>query len=498
MTVAVYIRKSRPDHPRDSEEETLLRQKEILLDYAREQKLTVGKVYEEVVSGESLAARPQVLQLLEDIKAGQFDAVLCKDIDRLSRGDFEDVGYVHSIFKRHHTIIITPRKTIDLNDETDEEISDFESIIAKYELRNIVHRLQDGVKKSLRDGNYLANAPYGYQKSMSGRHPTLSIQPQESEYIRMIFHLYVHEGLGCQAIADTISSLGAKPRRSEFFSRTSIRKILRNPVYTGKIAWNQTKILEKGTRQKPKGHVISTPRSTWNIVCGKHPALIDESTFERAQQILSSRSHPPCKKGSGENPLSGLVRCKICGKTLQRRPGRKGETVQLICPTRNCVRATALSLVEQALIKQMKADFAPITVNFLPSGSGSGLELWKRAVHSIDKTISMTNLQLNRLSDLLEQGVYPPEHYQERSLVLRARIESLRESRQEVNRKVASAGKAPAVLPEPTTLWDFYLRGSPAQRNRLLKALVDRIDYYKAKDWKPNQFELLIHWKGIL
>lgn len=498
MTVAIYVRKSRPDHPKDTEEETLQRQKEILLDYAAQKNWVVGGIYEEVVSGESLAARPQILKLLEDIKSGVYDAVLCKDIDRLSRGNFEDVGYVHSTLKRHHTLIVTMRKTIDLNDETDEEISDFESIIAKYELRNIVHRLQDGVMKSLHDGNYLANAPYGYRKKMDGRRPTLSIQQEEAEFVKMIFRLYVQEGMGCQSIADTVSTLGAKPRRSERFSRTSIRKILRNPVYTGKTAWNQTRITEKGSRQNPKGRVVSNPRSHWKVVNGKHPAIIDSDTFDRAQQILSGRGHPPYGAGSMENPLAGLVKCRICGKTMQRRPGREKESAQLICPTRNCVRSSALALVEAAVLSQLRALYSGFRLKAEPVPNQTGQSQLLRDRNSIEKRLAVTRRQLDRLSDLVEQGIYPPSKYRERVEILNRRLNELERAKLEICKKVNVSEQKKKDLKPPATIYELYRDLPPDGQNRLLKALIDRIEYYKAKDWKPNQFEILIHWKDIL
>ena len=70
-----------------------------LLECAQRHGLLVEDWYPEVVSGESLYARPQMLRLLEDVEAGRYDAVLCMDLDRLSRGRMKDQGIILDAFR---------------------------------------------------------------------------------------------------------------------------------------------------------------------------------------------------------------------------------------------------------------------------------------------------------------------------------------------------------------------------------------------------------------
>ncbi|MEG1152304.1 MAG: recombinase family protein, partial [Oscillospiraceae bacterium] len=92
MNIAVYLRKSRAEEASDTIDETLAKHKAVLLEYAKKNKLKIIKTYEEVVSGESLLARPQMLQMLTDVEDDKYDAVLCMDIDRLGRGGMKDQG----------------------------------------------------------------------------------------------------------------------------------------------------------------------------------------------------------------------------------------------------------------------------------------------------------------------------------------------------------------------------------------------------------------------
>ncbi|HEX3040251.1 MAG TPA: recombinase family protein, partial [Caproiciproducens sp.] len=124
MIAAIYLRKSRAEELSDSVDETLRRHKEILLDYAQKNGLTIAKIYEEVVSGESLYTRLRMLELLADVEHSKYDAILCMDIDRLGRGAMSDQGIILETLKNSGTKIITPRKVYDLNNEMDETYSE--------------------------------------------------------------------------------------------------------------------------------------------------------------------------------------------------------------------------------------------------------------------------------------------------------------------------------------------------------------------------------------
>lgn len=222
MDVAIYLRKSRAEELTDTVEETLRRHHEILTEYAVKNDLNVVRTYEEVVSGESLYARPKMMELLSDVEQGKYEAVLCMDIDRLGRGTMSDQGIILETFKAADTKIITPRKVYDLNNELDEEYTEFETFMARRELKLIKRRMQRGVRKSIEEGGYLANAPYGYRNVMVNKRPTLEINEEEAKFVRLMFDLYVNKGMGCQVIADTVNAMGAKPHRSDRFGRTSV------------------------------------------------------------------------------------------------------------------------------------------------------------------------------------------------------------------------------------------------------------------------------------
>src|SRR5690606_20554216 len=107
--VCMYLRKSRADLVGEARGEgaTLSRHKKILLDLAKQKGLNIIKIRQEIASGESLIHRPEMMELLKEVEAGLYDAVLCMDLDRLGRGNMREQGIIMETFQRSGTKIIT-------------------------------------------------------------------------------------------------------------------------------------------------------------------------------------------------------------------------------------------------------------------------------------------------------------------------------------------------------------------------------------------------------
>lgn len=95
------------------EGETLARHEHTLLSLARQKNLIIGNIYREVVSGETIAARPVMQRLLREVEQSLWDGVLVMEVERLARGDTIDQGTVQRAFQYSNTLIVTPSKTYD-------------------------------------------------------------------------------------------------------------------------------------------------------------------------------------------------------------------------------------------------------------------------------------------------------------------------------------------------------------------------------------------------
>ena len=164
---AMYLRKSRADVEAEArgEGETLSRHRIALTQLAERRGLNVVKIYQEIGSADTIAARPQMQQLLADVEAGKYTGVIVNDADRLARGDGIDQGIVKQAFYSTGTLIVTPIKTFDPADDSDEDYFDFSLFMARFEYRKIKQRMQTGRARSAAEGNYLGTrVTYGFNK----------------------------------------------------------------------------------------------------------------------------------------------------------------------------------------------------------------------------------------------------------------------------------------------------------------------------------------------
>ena len=98
----------------------------------------------------------------------------------LSRGRMKDQGIILDAFRDSDTLIITPEHTYNLSDDLDDEMAEFKTFMSRREYKIINKRLRRGLKQTIQDGCYVANAPYGYRKVTVDRKPWRSTSRRPS------------------------------------------------------------------------------------------------------------------------------------------------------------------------------------------------------------------------------------------------------------------------------------------------------------------------------
>ena len=286
-TYAIYLRKSREDIESEKygEGETLARHEKILTTLALTRNLTIGKIYREVVSGETISERKEMQKLLKDVENEKWTGVLVVEVERLARGDTADQGRVSKAFKYSHTKIITPVKTYDPDNEFDEEYFEFGLFMSRREYKTINRRLQRGREISVAEGKFVGNiAPFGYNriKLKDAKGYTLFINQDEAPIVKEIFRLYTFENNTINSVAKQLNNMNLKPRNSNEWTISSVKDILSNPTYIGKIVWNR----RKQKKKTKNGHlIISRPRNQeYLIYDGLHEPIIDTKTWDLVQE----------------------------------------------------------------------------------------------------------------------------------------------------------------------------------------------------------------------
>ena len=493
MDAAQYLRKSRMEEGMDTGE-VLTRHRQALADFAASHHIHIVETYCEVVSGESLYARPEMLRLLEDVEEGRYDAVLVMDLDRLSRGRMKDQGIILDAFRDSGTLIVTPEKTYDLSDDLDDEMAEFKTFMSRREYKIITKRLRRGLKQTIQDGCYVANAPYGYRKVTVDRKPTLEIYEPEAKFVRMMYDLYL-QGYGCVSIARYVNSLGAKPHRSPEFTRNSVVHILKNPTFAGKIVWDQRTHIRKGTKGNPRHITIYNPRDQWTIVDGIHPAIVSQETYDQVQAILTGRYTPSRRDGTVRSALAGLVKCANCGQNMQRMTIK--QEPYLLCTRPGCCASAKFELVEARVLTFLEEKLARLELEPQPgvSRNSAGPDI---ALEAVEKALDAARRQKDRLHELLETGVYDLPTFQARMAAVEEKCSGLERRRQEAMQALeCTAAASPSEAEKFRTLLDAYHAAGPAGRNAILKGMISTIWYHKEKKSRPAEFQLTFACKPL-
>ncbi len=505
MSYAIYLRKSRMDIEAEQhgEMETLARHEQTLLSLAKRKNLIIGAIYKEIVSGETIAARPVMKQLLREIEAGMWDGVLVMEVERLARGDTIDQGIVQRAFQYTDTLIITPLKTYNPTDEFDQEYFEFGLFMSRREYKTTKRRLQNGKYASVREGKWPFNqAPYGWRriKLQNEKGWTLELNENEAPIVKLIFSLFTGSNrIGITNIKHYLNNHGIKSRNGSFWTDCSVRGVLSNIVHDKQVGIGRRKTVYKVIDGLP---TKTRPHSDYEFtVEGLHPRLIEHTVFLEAQSYLGlGTSKSPCSYGL-KNPLSGLIICSECKKPMQRRPASDRVPYDvLMCKTEHCKTiGSSLYLVEQELIHALSEwvanyKISSVTVNTLLPEKENLLKI----AQSESETLKT---QSNRLYDLLEQGVYSTEIFLKRLNILQDKIKEcdnkIKKLRKETEYEIKMSHLINDFVPNYEHLLSCYWDLSMPERNNALKILLSKVEYTKAEKNKRGEamkatFELTI------
>lgn len=468
--VALYLRKSREEE-HESREETLARHERMLRDYCKANNLEIVKVYKEVVSGENLDARPQARLMLDDVADKLYDGIVVVELERLSRGNQIDQVEILETFKKTDTKIYTLNKTYDLasDNEFDEEFFEFGLFMSRREYKIIKRRLIRGKKQAQKEGYYIGSSlPFGFNK-IRGDRGYILVPNEEAETVQTMYHKFVYDDFSLADLRDYLNNNGIRPQRIDHWSSETVKRVLKNKCYLGYINYN------------------SRTTRTQECYKGKHEAIIDEETFEKAQAKLSLTSHKLKRSNDLQNPLASLVKCSHCGATMQKA-NEYFRCLTLHCPT----VLSYIDDVEKRVIEELKAELK--NFNYFIDNYGEEIEKQnearKKEIDLLRKGIDKKTKMLDKACEMLELGVYTKEKYLERVNILEGDIKALKEQIKALgasfNNEEAKIRKAIPILEK---CLDAYWDLNPQEKNDLLKSFIDHIEYSKSKRnnrWQKN------------
>lgn len=244
-------------------------------------------------SGGSLK-RPEMANLINDVKKGLFDTVLVYKLDRLSRNVRDTLYLIKDVFNINKIDFVSIQENIDTSSAMGTLFLTLLSAIAEFEREQIKERMQLGKLGRAKAGKSMmwARTSYGYdyQKETG----SLTINPAQSLVVKYIFERY----LAGRSITKLRDDLNEEYPKEISWNYRAVRGILSNPVYCG---YNQY-----------KGQLFP----------GEHEPIISEDVYKRTQEELKIRQRTAAEKTNprpfqAKYMLSGLAQCGYCGAPLK-------------------------------------------------------------------------------------------------------------------------------------------------------------------------------------
>lgn len=477
----IYLRKSRQDDPTQTVEEVLSKHEAMLQEYAEREfggRIPEENIYREVVSGESIDDRVEIKKVLARIEETEIEGVLVVEPSRLSRGDLGDCDRIVKAFRFSDTLVGTLMMTYNLKNKMERKFFQDELLRGNEHLEYTKEILFRGRVAAVKRGCYIGNVPpYGYDRAMKGDDHTLKPNPDEAPIVKLMFEWYADEGLTPWKIARRLDNMSVKAPKGDKWSGESIRDMLKNKHYIGKVVYRQQsdeQVLENGVVVKKR---VFMPEEEVIEAKGKHDAIIDMDLWERARARGSADRTR--NKFELTNPLATLFVCSNCGRTMRKRNIKHAQP-RFACPcTPQCYKSVRVQEVHDAIQHVLEYVELPKLQLKVANNDGDARKIQERRLTQLQKEMEEYLTQEDKQYDLLEKGTYTQEVFDRRNAKLREKINKCQDEINAVKRSlpkninyaehVVSLEKAIDAWKDPDM--------TPGEKNKILKAIISKIEY---------------------
>ena len=411
---AVYIRVSTDDQVEYSPDAQLKKIKE----YAQKNNILITKEFiyiENGVSGRSVAKREQFKKMIATAKSKPkpFDVVLVHAYDRFARNVKESRIYKELLRNDLGIELISVTEDFG-NDKNSFLMEGIKDILNEYYSLNLRDEVLKGMNEKVSRGEINGSARLGYDV-INGK---LQINQEEANIVKLIFNMYA-TNYNYMDIAKHINSLGIKTKRGNKFETRTIKYILRNPVYIGKLRWSGN---------GKTNYVKHDSNSKTNFIDGIHEPIIDIEVWNKVQEkadmnAIFAKPHQ-CSTVKTWHWLKGLIRCADCGHTYI-----KHNKKYMRCNGYNksiCINHFEIVIkdFEEIILNQIKEDFiGKVNVKFKVTKTQNHIEK-----DIIKKQLKQLELKKERIKESYIAGIDSLEEYKVNKNMIENEYKLIKES----------------------------------------------------------------------
>lgn len=321
-------------------------QRDILNGYAAMSQSEI-KIFEDAGFSGKNTQRPALQQLLAELPAGHVSAVVVWKLDRLSRSLRDTLTMIEDIFQPAGASLVSVTESIDTSTPSGRMMLNLLASFAQLEREQDSDRVVMSHKHLARDCQYLGgHIPLGYQVD---EHKHFQLHPVRAAIVRHVFDMYLARA-GYGAILGYLNSPEVFPLtgKTKIYTKPALNFMLRNEIYAG------VYLRRMGT---DKRHRITAPEII--RIPGGVPAILSPDEWQRVCHICQENAagYKVSYKAQSVYPLSGLVRCAVCGRIMSIRHGgkaRNGETERYYTCKNKCVRPARLENAQDAVFTALE------------------------------------------------------------------------------------------------------------------------------------------------
>ena len=333
---ALYSRLSHDDELQ-GESNSITNQKQMLENYASTNSFPNIRHYVDDGYTGTNFDRPDWIQMINDIEAGQIGTLIVKDMSRVGR-DYIEVGiYTDKTFKKHNVRFIAVNNNIDSDNIESTEFAPFLNIMSEWQARDTSRKVRAVNKAKADSGKSLTSIlPYGYMRDPEDKNHWIIDEPAAA-VVRRIFNMAI-DGMGTFKIAkilteekienpsyhyatyrlpeDKVSQYDLSNPHS--WNMGTVKSILARLEYTGAtVNFRSVKVSYKDKR------IRGLPQEDWMIIPNTHEPIIDQETYDTVQRLRKTVRRADTL---GEpNPLTGLLYCADCFKKMYNSRTKETE-----------------------------------------------------------------------------------------------------------------------------------------------------------------------------
>jgi excisionase family DNA binding protein len=520
----VYIRQSSPNQVLHHQESQ--RRQYGLVDRARDLGFQQVIVIDEDLgrTGSGFVERPGFQRLVAEVCSGEASAVFCIEASRLARNG-RDWHHLIELCGMADAVVVDFDGVYDPNLVNDRLLLGLKGTMSEFELNLLRQRSEEAIRQKALRGELQFLLPVGFCWTSNGK---IEKDPDErvQHALELVFRKMTELGSGNKVLlwfSEEKVCLPAFPRvpgeRKMIWKLpvySNIRSILTNPIYAGAYAFGKTETrthIANGRARKTVGH--PKPRHEWMVLIQDHHlGYVSWEEYERNQAMMADNSfmHSGAEPKSGRGGralLSGLLRCRRCGRMLQvSYIGKRGAVIHYQCVRAHKERGENRCIAFGGL----RVD-AAVANEVLKAVSGNAIDAALAAAEQMQQqrqelrqTITLEVEQARyeaRLAARRYEAVDPDQRLV--AAALEARWNAALQKAQELENKLHEFDDEIQSQPAPNrevllslaqdlpAIWNSASTDMRLKQ-RLVRILIDEI--VVDVDEKSSEVVLVIHWSG--